>query len=327
MRTTARPSSRAGLAALAFVALTGCTSVHLDQLPVTGLSASLPDGPALAPGASEPLVVVASTQDGQRLASKGRGGGKVGWDNYEIQASTASVDRKGIVSLPADPRLVEGRVPHLRVAAKGHPEAVAELDVPPRYDAAFLADFSGAGGRGGFDGLAGQDGISGSMGSMDPEHPSAGGDGSDGGPGGNGDDGGPGGPGPALQVQVALDPGPRPLLQVRVRSKDREQFFLVDPQGGSLLVKADGGPGGRGGSGGRGGRGGFGGLGSPSGRNGLDGLKGMDGYSGSSGAGGSILVQADPATQPYLAALRFSNAGQPSGPAPDIEMLNVAPLW
>jgi len=101
-------------------------------------------------------------------------------------------------------------------------------------------------------------------------------------------------------------------------------FYLVDPQGGTLTVHADGGPGGSGGRGGRGGRGGTGGTGNPSGQNGSDGASGRNGFDGPPGRGGKITVTYDPQAKPYLEALHLSNR---EGPASEYREEPVAPLW
>jgi len=98
----------------------------------------------------------------------------------------------------------------------------------------------------------------------------------------------------------------------------------VDPVGGSLTVKADGGAGGSGGRGGRGGSGGAGGSGSPSGSNGMSGSDGRNGSDGSPGRGGSITVTYDPQVKPYLSVIHLSNKG---GPAPVFKEAPVAALW
>jgi len=102
-----------------------------------------------------------------------------------------------------------------------------------------------------------------------------------------------------VQVRVALKSGSPALLQLSVSAVGQQKLFLVDPQGGSLTVKADGGPGGSGGRGGRGGRGGSGGIGTPNGRSGSDGLSGHDGRTGWPGKGGSITVTYDPQVKPF----------------------------
>ena len=128
-----------------------------------------------------------------------------------------------------------------------------------------------------------------------------------------------------MQVQVALQRGTQPLLQVGVTAGgSKEQYFLVDPQGGSLTVSSSGGAGGAGGKGGSGGSGGSGGAGTPSGSNGRNGQAGSDGSSGSDGRGGSIAVTYDPAVAPYLAAIKLSN---PGGPKPVLAQASVPPLW
>jgi hypothetical protein len=113
-------------------------------------------------------------------------------------------------------------------------------------------------------------------------------------------------------------------LQVGVYAAGHQKLYLVDPQGGSLMVKADGGAGGQGGRGGRGGHGGAGGMGSPSGSSGSNGSDGRSGSDGSPGKGGSITVTYDPQVKPYLALIHLSNRG---GPPPVFIEAAVAPLW
>jgi hypothetical protein len=159
---------------------------------------------------------------------------------------------------------------------------------------------------------------------MDPNNPSPGGNGGNGTDGSNGGDGGPGGNAPPVQVRIALRAGSHPLLQVGVSALGKDKLYLVDPQGGSLTVNADGGPGGSGGRGGRGGRGGSGGMGTPSGSSGSNGSDGRNGFDGSPGKGGSITVTYDPQAKAYMTVIRLSNKG---GPAPVFKEEPVAPLW
>lgn len=201
-------------------------------------------------------------------------------------ATVVSVNKKGVITLPQDPRVSDGKTGHVSITVPSHPGVSAELDIPLRYNYNFVSTFAGSSGMSGMNGTNGTDGMSGSMGSLDPNNPSAGGDGTNGSNGTDGTNGGDGGPGPAVQVRVALRAGSQPLLQVGVTSPGhKERFYLVDPQGGSMTVKSDGGAGGAGGKGGSGGRGGSGGIGSPNGSNGSDGSSGHDGSSGSDGAG------------------------------------------
>jgi hypothetical protein len=270
------------------------------------------------------LVVMVTQPDGKVLQTEGAGHGKVMWRDLAVAATVVAVNQKGVVTLPHDPRKSEGKLPHITVTVPSHPDLRAELDIPLRYDYAFVSNFSGSSGSSGFNGTDGTDGVSGSPGSIDPDNPSPGGDGTNGGNGSDGQDGGAGGDAPPVTIQVALRSGSHPLLQVSVVAASHKRFYLVDPVGGSLTVKADGGPGGSGGKGGRGGRGGSGGSGTPNGSNGSDGMSGHDGMDGSSGRGGAITVTYDPQAKPYLAVIHLSNRG---GPKPVFNEQPVAPLW
>jgi hypothetical protein len=214
--------------------------------------------------------------------------------------------------------------PQVSITVPSHPDLQAGLDIPLRYDYNFVSNFSGASGTDGMNGSDGLAGMSGSPGSMDPNNPSAGGDGGNGSDGSNGSDGGNGEDAPPVQVRVTLRPGSHPLLQASVVATGHHRFYLVDPMGGSLTVKADGGSGGSGGRGGRGGSGGSGGIGSPSGSSGQNGSDGHDGSDGSPGKGGLITVTYDPQVKPYLAQIHFSSQ---NGPKPVLQEASVAPLW
>ena len=300
---------------------------------MSSLSASLSQGPALAPGQSAQLVVVAAATDGKQLVTVGAGHGDVVFDSFDFSASLVTVDRDGVVTVPADPRITEGYTPRIRVLTKGHPDVWADVDVPLRYDVAYRADFSGKAGANGFDGADGLSGMSGSSGSIDLNNPSPGGNGSDGSNGGDGGNGSPGEPGEAVHAWLTVAPaattGGPPRLQARVASSTHEQFYLIDPAGGSLEVDANGGPGGPGGRGGRGGSGGAGGQGWPSGMSGNNGSNGLDGFAGAPGAAGTIVVSVDPKADGYLDHLRLSNkdgAGR-QGSAAVVRVEPVPALW
>jgi hypothetical protein len=320
------------LALVLVLAMSGCTpvkvklgwKVYLDKTPIASMKASLPKGPGIAPGEKLPLVVVLTEPDGKVLQTEGAGHGKVLWKDLKLTPTVVTANQKGIVSLARDPRISDGKLGHVTITAPSHPDLRAELDIPVRYNFNFTSNFSGSSGASGMNGSDGTDGTSGSMGSIDPNNPSAGGNGSDGSNGSPGGDGEPGGDAPPVQVRVALRAGSRPLLQVAVSASGHQKLYLVDPQGGTLMVRADGGAGGSGGKGGRGGRGGSGGSGSPSGQNGMDGADGRNGFDGSPGKGGSITVTYDPQVKPFLAVIRLSNRG---GPPPVFKEELVAPLW
>jgi hypothetical protein len=320
------------LAVASMFTLGGCTAmkvkmgwkIPLDKTPISSLQASLPKGPAIAPGERSPLVVVLTEPDGKVLATEGRGHGKVMWKDLDLTGSVVYASEKGIVSLPDDPRVSEGKVGHVTIMVPSHPNVRAELDIPVRYDYHYTSNFSGSSGFSGMSGTDGLNGTSGSMGSFDPNNPKPGGDGSDGTNGSDGQDGGRGGDAPPVQVRVTLRDVSHPLLQMSVSAAGQQKLYLVDAYGGSLTVIADGGAGGSGGKGGRGGRGGSGGAGSPNGRDGSNGHDGHDGWAGPSGKGGSITVTYDPQAKPFLNVIHLSNRG---GPPPVFREEAVAPLW
>jgi hypothetical protein len=320
------------LAAVVLISMNGCAAiqvklgekVYLAKIPVASIEASQPRGPGIGPGQKSPLVVTVTQPDGKVLTTEGAGKGKVMWRDLAVAPTVVAVDKKGVISLAKDPRKSDGQLPQITITVPSHPDVQTEIDVPLRYDYNFVSAFSGASGFDGINGTDGTDGTSGSAGSTDPENPSAGGNGTDGSDGSSGTDGGSGGDGPPVQVLVTLRPGPHPLLQASVTAPGHHRFYLVDPQGGSLTVRSDGGSGGSGGKGGRGGRGGSGGIGSPNGSSGRDGSDGRNGSDGSSGQGGSITVTYDPQVEPYLAAIRLSNSG---GPKPAYYEGPVDPLW
>jgi hypothetical protein len=298
--------------------------VDLTQIPVNSIEVSQFGAPGMAPGQKSALVAKITQPDGTVLLTEGKGGGKVMWSDLQVTPEVVTADNKGNLSLAHDPRVSDGKTGHVTVTIPSHPGPKADLDIPFRYNVPFTANFSGAPGQNGSDGTNGIDGMSGSSGSTDPNNPSPGGNGSDGGNGGDGGNGWPGGDAPAVQVKAVVQPGSRTLIQVSVSAAGKQRFYLVDPNGGSLTVKADGGPGGRGGQGGRGGRGGAGGIGTPDGMSGSDGRNGQDGSAGPDGRGGLITVTYDPSVKPYLSAFKLSASG---GPAPVWVEGTVAPLW
>ena len=313
--------------------LTGCATVKvhlglrvaLAKTPVLNMEASLPHGSAIAPGENSPLVVTFTGQNNKLLVTEGQGKGKVLWRDLAIAASVVTVSRKGIVSLPHDPRLSEGKTGHLSITIPSQPGLHADLDVPLTYAYAFRSPYAGPSGSDGINGTDGTNGLDGSPGSIDPNNPSPGGNGSNGTDGGDGGDGTNGGDGPPLQVFLTLRPGTPQLLQAGVLAPGhKERFYLIDPQGGSLTVISAGGAGGRGGKAGRGGRGGAGGIGSTNGSSGSEGRDGRAGSDGSPGRAGTIAITYDPQAKPFLNLLHTSN---PGGPPPTFTEAPVAPLW
>lgn len=306
------------------------TRVRLDSTPVKEVSLQLGDGASLYPGGSARLVARATTEDGQVLVTEGAGGGKVLWDSYRLEARGAAVASHGEVRLDEDPRAFPGHALRVSLTTLSHPERRAELALPLRFDRDFVADFSGSRGRTGHSGSDGAAGIRGLDGNVGPNFPERGGVGGRGGDGTEGGRGGDGGDGADVEVHATLEPGSGSLLQVRVRAGSATRHFLVDPKGGSLLIRSDGGAPGAGGKGGKGGAGGPGGMGSPQGLQGPRGGDGRDGARGSGGSGGRITVWLDPSARPYAKALRFSNrggSGGHDGPPVEIREAAVPPLW
>jgi hypothetical protein len=320
-----------GLASL--ILLCGCSRlrvklglrVDLTQIPVTSMEASLPSGSAIAPGEKSPLVVTFTDSTGKVWVTEGKGKGKVQWNDLTVTTTVVTMKKKGVLSLSHDPRVSDGKIGHITITAPSHPTLRADLDIPLSYAFPFVASYSGRSGLDGTHGTNGTDGSAGSMGSIDPNNPSPGGDGGNGPDGSKGGDGDSGGDGPPVQVRVMLRPGAHPLLQVGVAaSGHKERFYLVDPQGGSLTIKSEGGAGGSGGKGGSGGHGGSGGAGTPAGNNGSDGSDGLNGSDGRSGDPGLITVTYDPQAKPYLSTIRTPTQGRP---APVYNQQTVAPLW
>jgi hypothetical protein len=335
MRLENRSWNSVGMACLglaSLLVLSGCAAVqvklgmkvYLAKIPVASIEASQPKGPGIGPGQKSPLVVEVTQPDGKVLQTEGAGHGKVMWQDLVVTPTVVAVNKKGVLTLAKDPRKSDGTHPLVSITVPSHPDIHTELEIPLRYDYAFVSNFSGASGSDGMNGSDGSAGMNGSSGSMDPNNPSAGGDGTSGGNGSDGQDGGPGGDAPPVQIQVTLRPGSHPLLQASVIAAGHHRYYLVDPQGGSLTVKADGGPGGSGGKGGRGGQGGSGGMGTPSGNSGSNGSDGRNGSDGSPGRGGSITVTYDPQVKPYLTVIHLSSR---NGPKPVLLEAPVAPLW
>ena len=318
--------------AASLILLTGCASVqvhlgmkvYLEKIPVASMKVEVSGSPGIAPGEKLPLVVTFTQPDGKILQTEGAGQGKVMWKDLQVTATIVTVNQKGVLTLPRDPRISDGKVPHVTVTVPSHPDLHAELDIPIRYDEKYTANFSGSTGMSGNSGLDGMNGTSGSTGSMDPNSPSPGGNGTDGTSGSDGQDGSRGGDAPPVQVRIAFRSGSHPLLQVEVSAAGHQKFYLVDPQGGSLTVEADGGRGGSGGRGGRGGHGGGGGMGSPSGMSGRDGSDGRNGFDGQPGRGGSIAVTYGPQAKPFLSVIHLSYS---NGPKPVFKEEAVPPLW
>src|SRR5579859_592316 len=140
-------------------ALTGCaavkvklgTRVYLKKIPVTSMEAKLMDakqakGPGIAPGEKLPLIATFISPDGKVFITEGEGHGKILWKDLKVTATVATVNGKGVVALPEDPRVSEGKPPHIIITAPSHPDLHVELDVPLRYDHSYTANYFGSSG-------------------------------------------------------------------------------------------------------------------------------------------------------------------------------------
>ena len=320
-----------GLGLACAVALCGCSAIKvklgmrisLAKVQVASIEATQYKHVGIGPGEKSSLIATLTEPDGTVLVTEGKGNGKVLWSDLAVAATVVSVNKKGVLTLPRDPRVSDGKTGHVTITMPSHPGIKADLDIPLRYNYKFAASFSGGSGTSGTNGIDGIGGTMGMAGSMDPNNPSAGGNGGDGTNGTDGSDGGAGDDGPAVQVRVTVQSGNHPLLEAEVSVPgNKDRYYLVDPQGGSLTVSSEGGAGGSGGKGGSGGAGGSGGMGTPSGSNGSAGSSGFNGSDGRAGSGGSITVTYDPAVQPYLAAIKLSG-----GSKPVMKQAPVAALW
>jgi hypothetical protein len=111
------------LAAASSLSLNGCTAVkvklgmkiYLAKTPVASMQASLPKGPAIAPGHKLSLVVQFTQPDGKVLLTEGQGQGKVLWSELTVTPSVVTADQKGHVTLPRDPRVSDGKVGHVTI--------------------------------------------------------------------------------------------------------------------------------------------------------------------------------------------------------------------
>jgi len=145
------------LEAIALLVLSGCTrlqvrlgsKVHLEAVPVKSMEARLAKGPGIVPGQKSSLVAVITDADGKVLQTEGAGQGKVLWSDLKVTASVVTANKKGVVSLPRDPRVSDGKMPHVTITVPSHPDIRAELDIPVRYDYNFISNFSGSSGSDG----------------------------------------------------------------------------------------------------------------------------------------------------------------------------------
>ncbi len=155
------------LGLVSLVMLCGCSSVKvrlgwrisLDKTPIASMEVSQFRHPGIGPGEKSSLVVTLAQPNGTVLVTEGKGKGKVLWKDLTITASVVSADKKGVLSLPRDPRVSDGKMGHVTITVPSHPGISADLDIPLRYDYKFVSSFSGNDGINGVDGTDGIDGF------------------------------------------------------------------------------------------------------------------------------------------------------------------------
>ena len=72
--------------------------VYLAKVQVTSMQASLPNGPAIAPGEKSPLVVRFTQPDGKILLTEGKGKGKVMWRDLTVTPTVVTANNKGVLT-------------------------------------------------------------------------------------------------------------------------------------------------------------------------------------------------------------------------------------
>ena len=112
------------------------------------------------------LVVKLAQPDGKVFVTEGLGKGKVLWKDLIVTPTVVTANQKGVVSLPKDPRVSDGKVAHVNITVPSHPDLHADLDIPITYDYNFVANFPGSAGS---SGLNGSDGMAGAPGKQKSE--------------------------------------------------------------------------------------------------------------------------------------------------------------
>ncbi|MEL6342495.1 MAG: hypothetical protein AAFV53_05140 [Myxococcota bacterium] len=277
--------------------------------------------PNLYPRGTFGLIATAVLADGTQLRSAGAGGGKTQWSDYAIDVISGTF-ADGAIRPYADPRQIRDHAVMIRAENVHDSNDTATLEIPVTYAVDYHLHRNGEGGP---DGDWGRRGAAGGQGADSSDRD--GGDGGDGGDGERGQTGGGGAPGQSVLVQVDAIQDPilsKTLLRVVCSGDNQTERYLIDPDGGTLVIHArggqggDGGPGGRGGDGGNGGRGSNPGSGSDAyegtGGNGGDGGDGGQGGDGGRGGdGGAVTVIVDPSARAFRDRIVIDNRGGAGG--------------
>ncbi len=278
----------------------------------------------VAPGGSFRVGATVILDDGKEMKTKGLNDGKVRWGNFIVKVTGGSFN-DGDVNIYSDPRKVPGYKITVVIKPVTDSSIIKTIELPLTFKANYNASFNGRDGDMGKNGDKGEQGRTGSNDSK-----GSGGRGTDGRDGQTGGNGGRGEPGQAVDVYLTAfkDATGKTMLKVyaKSRSTDKERFFIVDPEGGSVTINARGGKGGNGGRGGDGGAGGGGGTGHQyggsagtdsrygSGGDGGNGGYGADGGDGGEGgSGGTITIFVDPSAASYVGTIKYDVSGGEKG--------------
>lgn len=257
----------------------------LQDKNVKEISMSVSEKPTLAPGHSFEIGMTAVLDDGKEMKTNGLANGKVKWGNYVVTVKGGSFSN-GTVYIENDPRKIPGYIVSVKCALFKDTTVFKSMEFSLNFIANYVADFSGKPGQTGRNGADGQDGAKGS-----DDLNGRGGNGGNGSQGSVGDRGGDGATGESVDVYVTAfkDAAGTTLLKVycKSRNSEKEDFFIVNPAGGKVIIYSRGGQGGTGGAGGKGGNGGDGGKGHDYGGNTSDTRYGVGGNGGNGGDGGS----------------------------------------
>ncbi len=294
----------------------GQKKYSLKGKDITSLKISYSENAKLTPGSTFALGVVATSAKGDEYHTQGLADGRTPWDDLSVEVIGGRFENGGVM-ISEDPLKIENHIVTVNISTLEKPVVKATLALLVNYKDKFVADHSGQ------DGVPGQDAPDGRNGkrgmSSTTEDGSKGENGNDARDGRNGESGKN-----ANNVEVYLKAQKDDVLNttlVKVEVKDlntgRTTRYMIDTNGGTLLLKCNGGNGGTGGNGGSGGNGGDGGSGSATSGKGGDGgdggIGGNGGNGGNGGKGGAVTIIIDPSAMPYLSILEFNNGGGVGG--------------
>ncbi len=221
------------------------TSDQLHNYEVSKIKIITNDSLILFPGTSFSIGIIAETPFHKELKTRGLCNGFVNWNSYSVRVEGGVFDR-GEIIVSTDPRIAKDFL-KISVTPFFYPELKQEIELPISYKTKFIVNCKGQNGLGGFNGLSGEE-----LHGLDTTKNWKSYDGHQ---GQNGTDGETGADGCIADVFVkAKMVSEKRMISVLVinHCNNIHSVFLIDPDGGSLLVDVSGGNGGDGGNGGNG---------------------------------------------------------------------------